>query len=443
MKNIFSFFVCLIIAMVLSNVGYAQERVVVDTLLRTKWNQYSDNPVMRPGTRPQWNSSSSFAPTVIMFKDTLRMWYAGGTEYGFNGKIAIGYAWSLDGITWQQYTNNPVLSPQSGDWDYPHCIYPHVMTDGDTLRMWFAGGSMIQTGMRVGYATSVDGINWNRYPEPVIVPNAAWNSDGVEPGGVIKEDGIFKMWFGGGVGTAGYPSRASQWKTGYATSSDGIHWNLLDDPVISNGKSIDFDANEALGAYVMRSDSGYDMWYFGHNSGNRKAAIGYASSSDGINWTKYYNNPVLSSVSLKYPWAANYYDPSVYFDGEIFHIWFTGWDHNSQLIAIGYATSDTGQYAGIVDNLLEQVPEEYKLSQNYPNPFNSSTNISYSIPQQCQVTLKIYDSFGNEIETLIDEEKTAGTYRLNFNAANLSSGIYFFRLQAGNYVNSKRMILLK
>jgi predicted GH43/DUF377 family glycosyl hydrolase len=443
MKNIFSFFACLIIAMVLSSVGYAQERVVIDTLLRTKWNQYPDNPVMMPGTQSWWNNASSLSPTVFIFKDTLRMLYVGSNAYGFNGTISIGYAWSLDGIAWQQYPNNPVLSPQFGHWEYPHYDFPHVIVDGDTLRMWYGGGNMIGTGMRVGYATSVDCINWDRYPKPVIEPNAAWNKDGVLPGGVIKEDSIFKMWFGGGVQTAGYPSQASQWNIGYATSFDGIHWTLLDDPVISHGKSGDFDVNEALGACVTRSDSGYDMWYFGHNSVNRQAAIGYARSEDGINWTKYYNNPVLRSASLHSPWAQNYYDPSVYFDGEIFHMWFTGWDHDSQLIAIGYATSDTGQYVGIVDNLLVQVPEEYKLSQNYPNPFNTITTISYTIPQPCHVTLKIFDIFGNEIETWINEEETAGAYRINFNASNLSSGIYFYRLKAGNYEKSISMILLK
>ena len=444
MKNKLLSFICLIIVMLLSAVGLAQEGITIDTLLRTKWNQYPNNPVMMPGKQSSWNDASSFAPTVFVFKDTLRMLYAGSNAYGFNSTISIGYAWSLDDITWQQYSNNPVLSPQAGEWDYPHCNYLHVVVDGDTLRMWYGGGSMIQLGMRIGYATSVDGIHWNRYPQPVIEPNAAWNKDGVVPGGVIKEDSIFKMWFGGGVGTAGYPSLTSKWKTGYATSSDGIHWTLFDDPVVSNGRSTDFDANEVLNACVIRSDSIYDMWYFGHNSGNRKGAIGYASSSDGINWTKYPKNPVISSASLQFPWAENYYDPSVYFDGEIFHMWFTGWDHNSQLIAIGYATSDTGQYKGIVDKLLVQVPEEYKLSQNYPNPFNPSTTICYSIPNPCPVRLKIYDILGNEIETLIDEEKSAaGVYRIKFNASDLSGGIYFYVFQAGNFVKSKRMILLK
>lgn len=450
MKNLFSFFVCLIITMVLLTMSYAQNRVSTDTTPGTQWEQYSDNPVIMPGVQGDWNGGSSFAPNVIMYKDTLRMWYVGSTVYGFNGTISIGYAWSLDGINWQQYSNNPILSPHSGDWEYPHLIYPHVIADGDTLRMWYGGGNMIQAGMRIGYATSTDGINWNRHTLPVIDPDADWihddwNKDGVLPGTVIKEGETFKMWFGGGLGTAGYPTDLSHWSIGYATSSDCIHWSFRNDPVLSHGISEDFDENEALNAYVIRTDSGYDMWYFGHNTASRKASIGYASSTDGINWTKYYNNPVLTSDQLSVPWAENYYDPCIYFDGEKFRMWFTGWDHDSQLIAIGYATSplDTSNYSGIENGLLIKIPKECKLFQNYPNPFNPTTTISYSIPKQSHVNLKVYDILGNKIKTLIDEGRMSGTYKINFNASNLSSGIYFYRLQVDNYMESKKMILLK
>ena len=95
-----------------------------------------------------------------------------------------------------------------------------------------------------------------------------------------------------------------------------------------------------------------------------------------------------------------------------------------------------------VDDIM-QAPLSYNLSQNYPNPFNPSTTISYSIPAKSQVTLRVYDILGSEIKMLVNEEKTAGTYKINFNASNLSSGIYFYKLQTDNYVKCKKMILLK
>jgi hypothetical protein len=89
------------------------------------------------------------------------------------------------------------------------------------------------------------------------------------------------------------------------------------------------------------------------------------------------------------------------------------------------------------------VPTEFLLSQNYPNPFNPSTTIKYSVPKASQVVIKVFDILGNEIETLINEEKPAGTYEVSWYAANLPSGVYFYRLQAGSFVETKKMLLLK
>jgi len=95
-------------------------------------------------------------------------------------------------------------------------------------------------------------------------------------------------------------------------------------------------------------------------------------------------------------------------------------------------------------------PTSFSLEQNYPNPFNPSTTIKYTIPnvtlsgvEGSRVRLKVYDVLGNEIVTLVNEEKPIGTYELNWNAANLPSGVYFYRLQAGSFVETKKMILLK
>ena len=109
---------------------------------------------------------------------------------------------------------------------------------------------------------------------------------------------------------------------------------------------------------------------------------------------------------------------------------------------------DMGAYeyqflVGIEENLSSLVPDAYSLLQNYPNPFNPTTTIKYSIPQFNFVTLKVYDVLGNKIASFVNEEKTAGNYTVEFNAANLSSGVYFYRLQAGLFVETKKMLLLK
>jgi hypothetical protein len=104
-----------------------------------------------------------------------------------------------------------------------------------------------------------------------------------------------------------------------------------------------------------------------------------------------------------------------------------------------------------VENSVANFPEGYFLSQNYPNPFNPSTKIRYTIPsviasgakQSELVTLKVYDVLGNEVATLVNEENAVGSYEVEFNAAGLSSGIYFYQLQAGSFTQTKKMTLMK
>jgi hypothetical protein len=105
-----------------------------------------------------------------------------------------------------------------------------------------------------------------------------------------------------------------------------------------------------------------------------------------------------------------------------------------------------------VDDEEPNLPAEFSLSQNYPNPFNPTTTIKFTIPlspllggdgRGGLVTLKVYDVLGNEIATLVNEEKPAGSYKINFNAANLPSGVYFYQLRAGRFVDTKKLILIK
>jgi len=147
-------------------------------------------------------------------------------------------------------------------------------------------------------------------------------------------------------------------------------------------------------------------------------------------------------------------------------------DNNGSCYVSGFVSQDavfdtistTGEYmnlffaklmydnpVGIEDLSGNFTEDKFELMQNYPNPFNPSTKIKYSVPsvianevKQSQiVSLKVYDVLGNEITTLVNEEKPAGSYEVNFSAENLSSGIYFYKLQSGNFSKTNKMILLK
>lgn len=89
------------------------------------------------------------------------------------------------------------------------------------------------------------------------------------------------------------------------------------------------------------------------------------------------------------------------------------------------------------------IPAQYYLSQNYPNPFNPTTTINYQLPKDEHVTIKVYDMLGKEITTLVNEFKTSGNYNIKFDGSNLSSGVYLYEIEAGNFSDTKKLVLIK
>ncbi|MGB2959507.1 MAG: T9SS type A sorting domain-containing protein, partial [Bacteroidota bacterium] len=104
-------------------------------------------------------------------------------------------------------------------------------------------------------------------------------------------------------------------------------------------------------------------------------------------------------------------------------------------------TTNGGIITGAED--AEQLPQEYMLLQNYPNPFNPSTTIAFAVPHGGFVTLKVYNLLGEEVATLIAGDHAAGTFKATWDASELPSGVYFYRLMAGDYVQTKKAVLMK
>jgi hypothetical protein len=98
---------------------------------------------------------------------------------------------------------------------------------------------------------------------------------------------------------------------------------------------------------------------------------------------------------------------------------------------------------GVNPSVNLQVPNEYKLEQNFPNPFNPVTEISFDIPKNGLVTLKVYDILGVEVATLVNDVKNAGRYTVNFDGTSISSGMYFYRLESNGFMATKKMMLIK
>jgi subtilisin-like proprotein convertase family protein len=135
---------------------------------------------------------------------------------------------------------------------------------------------------------------------------------------------------------------------------------------------------------------------------------------------------------------------------------FAGMDPNGQWILGIYdgVLGNTGQFKGWsltlyfetpvnVDNEPVEIIQDFELHQNYPNPFNPSTTIKWQMPESGNVTLKIYDVLGREVITLVNEELSAGKHDVTFDASQFSSGVYFYQLKAGDFIEIKKMILIK
>jgi hypothetical protein len=264
-------------------------------------------------------------------------------------------------VKWDKHPANPLLSPGlPGAWDEYSIERPMVIKDDQTYKMWYTGVGA--EGMKIGYATSPDGITWTKQG-PIVINGASsgWDADGIGFCWVIKELDIYRMWYSG---TADNMS----WRIGYAESSDGQSWTRaagafpIPDPVLLPGPSTDWDGvGITLGeggvvapSVVFDPDSGtYKMWYLGFNEdlGHPYTGIGYAESIDGTLWIKYddgdpsapyqFSDAVLN-LGLTGSWDYETIgSPAVIKADGIFHMWYHGEDE-AFTGRIGYTFSPDG-----------------------------------------------------------------------------------------------------
>lgn len=145
---------------------------------------------------------------------------------------------------------------------------------------------------------------------------------------------------------------------------------------------------------------------------------------------KGFNHPVSQS---RYPFRIGKAGGDrPYYDGLFDDIFFYNYSH----VGLDIITS-------VDDNVEQSLPKQYQLSQNFPNPFNPVTTIEYSIPESGMVSIKVYNILGQEVRTLVNEDQSAGSYRVTFNATDLPSGLYFYSISINNFIETKKMIYLK
>lgn len=213
------------------------------------------------------------------------------------------------------------------------------------------------------------------------------------------------------------------------------------DPVLKVGSYSDWDANRVFDHWVMHSDRGYEMWYTGISS--NMVSIGYATSVDGISWTKWPENPILRTSPA---WGMGYVTCCVLEFDDYYHLWYASYKSNNYT-EIGYMISKIGTDVETAKTATQK-PVGFKLEKNYPNPFNSETVITYKLPASEHVTLEILNIVGQKVRTLVDEHQSAGHYLMNWDGKNnegqgVLSGIYIYKIIAGSFEEVKKMTVLR
>jgi len=281
---------------------------------QTKWFKYEGNPVLDVGPPGSWDATWVHIDRVIQEDSIYRMWYTAGDT------SRIGHATSSDGIRWTKDTSNPILKADPGSWEI-NVHRGYVVSNGSQYYMWYTGDDW--STFHIDFASSTDGIVWQKLGRPVISPGlpTSWDKDRVGSSSIVgpDESGEYKMWYDGG----------SIQYFGYATATDETTWTKYPDPVFWDDDIIYYDR-------VIFNNGLYEMWYsIRRPPGN---ALGYATSLDGINWKRSPESPVLHP-GPDGTWDDYAIGPTgdIIFDGTLYNMWYTGNDGSEY--RGGYAVS--------------------------------------------------------------------------------------------------------
>ena len=280
-------------------------------------------------------TGEGFVNTVEIFNGEGKLTDLAGYQISQPGSV-VGDTWTASGDialeatylseVWKKYSGNPVVT---GSWAFDPC----VINDGGTYKMWYT--HVDGSDWTFYYADSSDGITWANHQQ-VLAPSGVsgdWDEVRVVGPSVINDGGTYKMWY------AGYDDDGV-YTIGYATSPDGTTWTKVGQ-VLDVGSPGAWDAQMVREPWVIKDGSTYKMWYEG-TSNWPQFEIGYATSTDGVNWTKHASNPVFSGTPGGWD-AFQVYAPSVVKDGDTYHMYFSGTDNDmSQRWSTGYATSSDG-----------------------------------------------------------------------------------------------------
>jgi predicted GH43/DUF377 family glycosyl hydrolase len=305
-------------AITIPGLGMSDEMIVTPDVLQP----VAENPLLVRG-RPGEFDAVKVGPRVVLKEGPTiyKMWYEGVP--GAN-RASVGYATSSDGLTWRKFSGNPVMTP-SEPWEGgPNGeISPNmVLKEDDLYKMWYHSWDGFHR--RIGYATSKDGLRWNKYPgNPVLDVGqpGTWDASQLAGPTVIKMGGVYYMWY------MGLSEKDDGWRIGLATSADGIHLSKYPgNPVFKPGPRGTWEEWGVGTGGIIWDGTYFHLWYSGFNR-NISPGVGYASSRDGIHWRRSQKNPILAKSAATVPECREAGDSvTAYQDSDGYRILYGGWD---------------------------------------------------------------------------------------------------------------------
>jgi hypothetical protein len=427
---------------------------------QTDWQKYPGNPVMVKDTTLAgvWEWAGIGQPTCLHEDDTSKVWYAAAGVSVVGDSVLrgrIGYAFSVDGINWTKHGSpSPVLNVgDPGQWDSRWLDTPAVVRDDDCYRLYYYGDSLDAPSSALGLATSFDGIDWVRHDGNPVLTKAEdfldWDGFWIESPTVLYDSQAdsYRMWYTGVGCGPGLPHEQSV-KIGYATSPDGVTWtkDTLNNPVLDVGEPGEWDDGWVAVPSVKRVGAPYEMWYCGASVADflvdgriDTLGIGYAVSPDGIVWTKYDGNPVLSTWSQPAdtagPWA-----PAVIFDGiDYAMLYEAAGPAGSGIYSATSPPTAARQNWGL--DILDVCSVDV-----HPNPFTDRTTVQCHLPQGTAAALQVYDPAGNLVRVMAKTGSCPAILSTvwdgrDCNGALVGPGLYVCRLSAGGTRSARTLVL--
>ena len=229
------------------------------------------------------------------------------------------------------------------------------------------------------------------------------------------------------------------------TSSDCFNsWTIQQCPINSTLHSVTF--LDTLNGFILGDDgiilktiNGGLLWEIAPSPNSLLNAMEFIDTNTG--WVVADNGEIFRTLNGGEKWEAQE-------SGVVSNLTSVDFFDNNWGLIVGddgiiLSTQNGGVISNVKNNNPTAIPTIFELQQNYPNPFNPTTNIEFWIAEFGLVSLKVYDVLGREVATLVNEEKIAGMYEVNFDASSIASGVYIYKIRAGEFVSFKKMLLLK